>query len=99
MRVAANDTADVKGVRGYFYLGGAADKTTTQRLLFINYIQFIRFHKEKVPEEVAPVETAPTETVEKVDNPKEKTHEEKSASSIGERNKNAELPAAEVDRR
>lgn len=114
MRVAANDTADVKGVRGFFYLGGAAEQTTTQRLLFINHIQFIRFHKENVSEEVAPEkesaekdapakeaseDPAREESAKGKDTPKEKAHEEKPASSVGERDKDAELPAAEVERR
>jgi hypothetical protein len=112
MRVAAIDTVDIKGLRGFFYLGGAAEQTTTQRLLFINHIQFIRFHKETVPEvkeekaqeEVAQEKAAQEVAVQEVKtkeekNHQEKTHEEKPASGIGERGKTAELPAAEVERR
>jgi hypothetical protein len=33
-------------VRGFFYLGGANEQTTILRLLFVNSIQIIRFHKK-----------------------------------------------------
>lgn len=33
-------------VRGFFYLGGADDPSTTLRLLFVNNIQLIRFHSK-----------------------------------------------------
>ncbi len=33
-------------MKGYFYMGGADDRSTTLRLLFINNIQLIRFHKQ-----------------------------------------------------
>ena len=39
-----------KAVKGYFYLGGSADITTTLRMLFINSIQLIRFHSQDEPE-------------------------------------------------
>ena len=35
----------VKAIRGYFYLDGALETTTTQRVLFVDNIQLIRFHK------------------------------------------------------
>ncbi len=47
LRIPANDTADIKGLRGFFFVGGASEPTTTQRLLFINNIQLIRFHPKR----------------------------------------------------
>lgn len=35
-----------KSVSGFFYLGGNDDKSTILRLLFVNNIQLIRFHKK-----------------------------------------------------
>lgn len=37
----------IKRMRGYFYLGGGSNRTTTTRLLFLDNIQLIRFHNEK----------------------------------------------------
>lgn len=42
------------GVRGYFYLGGSHDATTTVRMLFINNIQLIRFHSQDAKPNDAP---------------------------------------------
>ena len=33
-------------IRGFFYLGGAGERSTIMRLLFLNNIQLIRFHKK-----------------------------------------------------
>jgi len=41
-------------IKGFFYLGGAHDRSSVVRLLFLNNIQLIRFHKKH--EEAAPVE-------------------------------------------
>lgn len=42
----AYDDGDLKELRGFFYLGDGNDRTTTIRLLFLNNVQFIRFHKK-----------------------------------------------------
>jgi hypothetical protein len=54
----------VKRIRGFFHLGGAKEKTTVQRLLFIDNIQFIRFHiandnEQQQPETVQKDSVAP----------------------------------------
>ncbi len=46
MRIATSDTMAVTGMHGFFYLGGGTETTSTLRLLFINNIQLIRFHKQ-----------------------------------------------------
>jgi hypothetical protein len=40
------DDGDLKEMRGFFYLGDGNERTTTVRLLFLNNVQFIRFHKK-----------------------------------------------------
>jgi hypothetical protein len=42
----AYDDGDLKELRGFFYLGDGNDRTTTVRLLFLNNVQLIRFHKK-----------------------------------------------------
>lgn len=39
-----------QSVRGFFYLGGSSDATTTMRMLFVNNIQLIRFHSQNEPD-------------------------------------------------
>ncbi len=39
--------ANVKQIRGFFYLKGDKKRSTTTRLLFLDNIQLVRFHKEK----------------------------------------------------
>lgn len=51
LRIDTNDTLDVKRVRGFIYLQGANELTTTQRMLFISNIQLIRFHKKHEPKQ------------------------------------------------
>lgn len=47
LRIPAFENHVVKRIRGYFYLAGGSDCTTTTRLLFLDYIQLIRFHREQ----------------------------------------------------
>ncbi len=47
-------------VRGYFYLGGSTESTTTLRLLFINNIQLIRFHTKDEEPEAEPEDSIPS---------------------------------------
>lgn len=47
MRIPEDTTRQIKHIRGYFYVDGANENTTTTRLLFINSVQLIRFHTRK----------------------------------------------------
>lgn len=47
LRIPTFENHAVKRMRGYFYLGGGNDRTTTTRLLFLDNIQLIRFHRER----------------------------------------------------
>jgi hypothetical protein len=60
LRLEGPKTASLKSMSGYFYLGGTDDRSTTLRLLFINSIQFIRFHQQYEPQS----ETITTNSVE-----------------------------------
>lgn len=42
---------NIKKMRGFFYLSGGNERTTTTRLLFLNNIQLIRFHSPKQEDE------------------------------------------------
>ena len=46
LKIPECNDADLKHIRGYFYLGDGNERTTTTRLLFLNNVQFIRFHKK-----------------------------------------------------
>ena len=46
LRFPECNDADLKDIRGFFYLGDGNDRSTTTRLLFINNVQLIRFHKK-----------------------------------------------------
>jgi len=50
LRIPAFENHAVKRLRGYFYLAGGSDRTTTTRLLFLDNIQLIRFHSEQYEE-------------------------------------------------
>lgn len=45
LRIPANDEADIKGITGFIYLSKGKDETNTHKLMFIDGIQLIRFHK------------------------------------------------------
>ncbi len=49
LRFPANPK-DIKQIRGYFYLDGGHEETTTTRLLFMSNVQLIRFHDPKYEE-------------------------------------------------
>ncbi|MBQ7510858.1 MAG: DUF4296 domain-containing protein [Prevotella sp.] len=52
LRLNAFDGHDIKRIRGFFYLGNSSERSTTTRILFVNNIQFVRFHqKEKKKDE------------------------------------------------
>jgi hypothetical protein len=42
---------NIKKMRGFFYLSGGNERTTSTRLLFLNNIQLIRFHSPKQEDE------------------------------------------------
>jgi hypothetical protein len=50
MRIEPNVKKRPTRVKGYFYLGGAQEQTTTLRLLFVNNVQLIRFHNQHAEE-------------------------------------------------
>lgn len=50
LRIPAFENHGIKRLRGYFYLAGGSDRTTTTRLLFLDNIQLIRFHSEQYEE-------------------------------------------------
>ena len=50
LRLESPEKLKIKQLRGFFYLGGGNDPTTTLRLLFLNSIQLIRFHKNHAKE-------------------------------------------------
>lgn len=49
--IPAYDDADIRSIRGFFYLGDGNNRTTTTRLLFLDNVQLIRFHNQKKNEE------------------------------------------------
>lgn len=57
LRIDPGVKSDVQRLRGFFYLGGANEQSTTQRLLFIHSIQLIRFHSKDEPEKTEPEKT------------------------------------------
>ena len=44
MRVPEDTTRTIRAIKGFFYLDGGNESTTTTRLLFLNNVQLIRFH-------------------------------------------------------
>lgn len=44
LRIPENRKNNIKEIRGFIYLSGGNDQTTTQKLMFIDRIQMIRFH-------------------------------------------------------
>lgn len=45
LRIPANDEADIKEIRGFFYLAQGSDNSNTQKLMFLTNIHLVRFHK------------------------------------------------------
>lgn len=46
LRLNAFEGHDIKRIRGFFYLSNGGERTTTTRILFVNNIQFVRFHQK-----------------------------------------------------
>lgn len=51
LRLNIDDTLSVKELYGYIYLGKGNDQSSTLKLMFLNNIQLIRFHKQEVRSE------------------------------------------------
>jgi len=49
LRIPANDEADIKDIRGFIYLSKGKEESSVQKLMFIDGIQLIRFHKTETP--------------------------------------------------
>ena len=62
LRFSSHSDSVPQRIRGFFYLGSGSEKssTTTLKLLFINNIQLIRFHRKDEPK---PATTIPTDSV------------------------------------
>ena len=58
LQIPANNEADIKSIDGFFYLGQGSDDSFTRKILFIDDIQLIRFHRKK-DEVPATAETTP----------------------------------------
>ena len=50
LRVEPIDSCGIRRVRGFIYLGGGNNLSTTVRMLFVNHLQLIRFHQQKKTE-------------------------------------------------
>lgn len=65
LRIESLPKKEIKVIRGFLYLAGSAESSSSQRLLFVNNIQFIRFHHHET------TQTVPTDSVQPVvDTPK-----------------------------
>ena len=53
LRVPEDTTRRMRAVKGFFYLDGANDPSTSTRLLFLNNVQLIRFHTIDADKELA----------------------------------------------
>ena len=63
LRIPAHD-AELESIKGYFFVGEGTERTTTTRILFLNNIQFIRFHKEKkIEDENIKKDSLPSDSV------------------------------------
>ena len=64
LQIPANDDADIKEIEGFIYLGQGSDDSFTRKMLFIDGIQLIRFHRKKddtaQPDSAAATDTAAT---------------------------------------
>ena len=62
LRLNLDDSLAVKELYGYIYLGKGNDQSSTLKLMFINNIQLIRFHK-KIVKQDAQVDANPNQDV------------------------------------
>lgn len=46
LRISGNDNNDIKDISGFIYLNRGNDESNTVKLMFVNQIQLIRFHKK-----------------------------------------------------
>lgn len=64
LRITADTTRTMKSIKGYFYLDGGTEFTTSTRMLFLNNVQLIRFHtKKKNNEEEITEDSLPRDSV------------------------------------
>lgn len=47
LQIPGNNDADIKEIEGFFYLGQGGDESYTRKILFIDGIQLIRFHRKQ----------------------------------------------------
>lgn len=52
LNIPGNDDCDIKSINGFIYLNGGNDDYRTLKLMFINRIQFIRFHKSEIKDDM-----------------------------------------------
>lgn len=57
LRIEGYDKADIRSMRGFFYLGDGGEASSTVRLLFLSNIQLIRFHHQQENEEELPADS------------------------------------------
>lgn len=68
LQVPCMTRTEPQRVRGFFYLGGSSDATTTVRMLFVNNIQLIRFHNQNESySAVAPDSFTPADAAQRTD--------------------------------
>ncbi len=64
LQIPANDDADIREIEGFIYLGQGSDDSFTRKMLFIDGIRLIRFHRKKgdttPPDGTAATDTAAT---------------------------------------
>lgn len=63
LRVPENTTNKVKAISGFIYLNRGTDESNTVKLLFINQIQLIRFHKKIAEEPADSITSTPVDTM------------------------------------
>lgn len=61
LRIPADTTRRMSAIKGFFYLDGGNEVTTTTRLLFLNNVQLIRFHTR--PAEYEPKDSIARDSV------------------------------------
>lgn len=67
LRIPSNFNNSIKKMKGFVYLSKGSDNSNTLKLMFINRILFLRFHKKEQPK---PKTTTPISTMQKPDSVK-----------------------------
>lgn len=63
LRIPADTTRVMKHIKGYFYLDGGSEFSTSARMLFLNSVQLIRFHTKKKDENEYPSDSLPRDSI------------------------------------